>query len=317
MQIQADFSRTAEYDLRVTLGNWHLARPPRYHLPTLRANPGMKWQYRSRTHVPVYHALSQPNRQARYGVQPPFLQTHGFRIRLFYFQDFINELYPEPYDASRIAQPYRASLRIDLSDEYTDYMCAKDLTNVSIAVNKQPSFKCRFEATGSRPDVVHELNSIFWPTYNSKLLPLIGTEITKMVLWSQTWDKDGIKIYGEVLGIRLMKNAGALMKASVPYPVAQQALEEFVVRVGLSRAKLLIVMVRHDLNAYEQVPGCAVEVKFDRWTFYGYGIDGTGRYKYDPNCIRTSYISPNAQRRAKLCEVIVPRTHVFPPFTLP
>jgi hypothetical protein len=133
------------------------------------------------------------------------------------------------------------------------------------------------EVAGSRFDVAHELNSIFWPTSNSKLLPLIGSEITKIAFWNQKWDNNGTKARGGTLKFCLTKNAGAFIKASVPYPVAQQAFIEFVA----NRAKLLTIRVRHDLNIYKLVPGRAIEMKFDRVIFYG----KTGRYKYDPSSV--------------------------------
>jgi hypothetical protein len=171
-----------------------------------------------------------------------------------------------------------------LGNGYNRSEVFSDLTNILTAVEKQPTLKCRFGATerlphiddyplpevaGSRFDVAHELNSIFWPTSNSKLLPLIGSEITKIAFWNQA--------RGGTLKFCLTKNAGAFIKASVPYPVAQQAFIEFVA----NRAKLLTIRVRHDLNIYKLVPGRAIEMKFDRVIFYG----KTGRYKYDPSSV--------------------------------
>jgi hypothetical protein len=274
------------------LGNWHLALPPRYYPPLLGATLKQKAEYRARTCASVYPGLSQASQQARHDFLPLYHQNHGILIRPTLFKYFINEFYPEPKYASRIAPPYRASLRLDLGNGYNRSEVFSDLTNILTAVEKQPTLKCRFGATerlphiddyplpevaGSRFDVAHELNSIFWPTSNSKLLPLIGSEITKIAFWNQKWDNNGTKARGGTLKFCLTKNAGAFIKASVPYPVAQQAFIEFVA----SRAKLLTIRVRHDLNIYKLVPGRAIEMKFDRVIFYG----KTGRYKYDPRSV--------------------------------
>jgi hypothetical protein len=169
-----------------------------------------------------------------------------------------------------------------------------------IAVNTQPTPMCRFEATayiphidhyrifeaaGSRFDVVDELNSSIWPTSNNNLLPLIGSEITKMAFCEYNWNKNGNKSRGGILEMYLTKHAGALMKASVPYPAAQQAFQEFLDRAVLSRAKHITIRVRHDLNIYVLVPGCAMKVEFDRQIFHANDDTRTGRYKYDPSSV--------------------------------
>jgi hypothetical protein len=113
-------------------------------------------------------------------------------------------------------------------------------------------------------------------------MSFIGSEITKIAFWNQIGNNNGTKTVGGTLEIYLTKNAGAMMKAPVHYPVAQQAFIEFVARAGLGRMELLTIRVYHDLNIYELVPGRTMEVEYDRVIFYGSDGTGTGRYKYDP-----------------------------------